>query len=186
MTKKTSLIIVFLTLSAILVCLVIAKLLPANNHPTPNITRTENADNTSNLPNKKSLGGHECLSKFTVERGANYETILETFKLELFQSFGTGAFFGKIENFQPGQNKQFSALIDQLMKEDKIATYAHLKADVCLYHEDSLNPENGASLNYYIEHYYCTNQCQTGKYEIEVDLDANGNFVGYRTSQNIY
>jgi len=72
------------------------------------------------------------------------------------------------------------------MKEGKIATYAHIKADVCLYREDLLNPENGASLNYYVEHYYCTNQCQTGKYEIKVDLDANGNFVGYRNSQNIY
>jgi hypothetical protein len=67
------------------------------------------------------------------------------------------------------------------MQEQKISTYEHLKADVCLYYRDFLNPTGGGSLDYYIEHYYCTNHCQTGNFGLTVELNPDGSFVGYRT-----
>lgn len=138
-------------------------------------------DGKNNGPQtQNSLGQHDCLAKFRVEsnaKNADGSKILET---DFFQSFASGSFFGKIKDYQPGLNKQFSALTNQLMQEKKVKTYAHLWADVCLYREDLLNPENGATLYYYVEHYYCSNNCKTGKYDIRVDLDADGNFTGYR------
>jgi len=160
-TKKILLSILVLVILAILVWVVVVKII-------------------HNSQNEGSLGKHKCLSKFRVERSINYSGGPEILKLDSFQSFESGAFFGKIKDYKPEQNKQFAAFINQLMQEQKIMTYLHLRADVCFYNQDLLNPENGAGLNYYVEHYYCTNHCQTGKYEIKVDLDANGNFVGYR------
>lgn len=141
----------------------------------------------SNTQNEGDLGNHTCISKFQVKRSDEYLGGEEILDLDFFQSFGSGAFYGKIKDYKPELNKKFAAFINQLMREKEIMTYLHLEADICLYNQDLFNPENGATLNYYIEHFYCTNSCQTGKYEIKVDLDTNGNFVGYRQqTDNIY
>lgn len=183
MKKKTLLITIIIILSVILVWVVITRFYPPNNNNNVNkVASNINADNEiSNSKNEGRLGGHTCLSLFRVASETEYKGEAEILKLDFFQSFASGAFFGKIKNYLPEQNKQFAAFINQLMQEQKIMTYLHLRADICLYNQDLLNPENGAGLNYYIEHYYCTNHCQTGKYEMQVDLDSNGNFVGYRT-----
>jgi len=136
--------------------------------------------------NEGTLGNYTCLSKFQVKSKEEYSGEKEIFDLDFFQNFSSGAFFGKIKNYKPELNKQFASFINQLMKEKKVTTYLHLEANVCLYHQDLYNPENGAGLDYYIEHYYCTNSCQWGKYQLRVDLDADGNFVGYRETTNIY
>lgn len=188
MAKKRLLIIVLIIVVFVVVCVIIAKLFPSNNNinTNNNVTSNINSNNEiSNSQNEGSLGGHKCLSKFQVIKGVEYSGSAEILKLDFFQSFGSGALFGKIKDYKPEQNKQFAAFINQLMKEQKIITYRHLRADVCLYNQDLLNPENGASLDYYVEHYYCTNSCQTGKYDIRVDLNADGNFVGYDVG-NIY
>jgi uncharacterized membrane protein len=192
MNKKILLIALMLIVLVILVFVVVAKLYHPknntnNNTSNSNVTQNINSNNEiSNSQNEGGLGSHECFSKFQVEKDVNYSGGPEILKLDFFQSFGSGAFFGKIRDYKSEQNKQFAAFINQLMQEQKVMTYVHLRADVCLYNQDLLNPENGASLNYYVEHYYCTNHCQTGKYEIRVDLDANGNFVGYRQGDKIY
>ena len=138
-----------------------------------------------------TLGTYQCLSKFGVERGRGaYDQLINLdlerngLQLESFKSFSSGAFSGKIKDYQPEMNKKFPGLIDELMKELQIKTFEHLKANVCLYSQDFLNPSNGASINYYIEHYYCTNSCQWGHFELRVDLGDDGNFVGYRYDQN--
>lgn len=131
-----------------------------------------------------TLGGKKCMEKFTVERNVITpeeklpQTILEIASLETFNS---GAFYGKIKNYSSDNNYQLTELIDKLMQEQKIDTYEHIKADICLYYRDFLNPAGGGNLNYYIEHYYCTNNCQTGTYELTVNLNPDGSFVGYRT-----
>lgn len=173
----------------ILACVVIFKFYHQKNNNNNNTSTTSANINTnkeiSDSQSEGSLGDHKCLSKFRVEKNVNYSGGSEILKTDFFQSFSSGAFFGKIKDYKGEQNKQFAAFINQLMKEQKIATYEHLRADVCLYNQDLFNPENGARLSYYVEHYYCTNHCQTGNYEIRVDLDANGNFVGYRQG-NVY
>jgi hypothetical protein len=152
---------------------------------TNNNINQENSDKTGEPQTQGSLGDHICLALFQVKRGEEAATSTEIFPVESFRKFGSGAFFGKIKDFQPGQNRQFAAFINQMMEEGQVDTYVHLRADVCLYRQDLLNPENGATLNYYVEHLYCTNSCQTGKYDIEVNLDTDGNFIGYRQG-NIY
>jgi hypothetical protein len=190
---KKILFIVLLIAFVVLVSIIVIKFYPANNdHKMVSnvyqpVLSTNSQNKISSSQNEGELGGHTCLSFFQVKaREPQGITEPEVLKLDSFQSFITGAFSGKINNFQPGQNKLFAALINQLMQEQKITTYFHLEAKVCLYHQDLYNPTNGATLNYYIEHYYCTNHCQTGKYEIKVDLDEDGNFVGYRQGNNIY
>ena len=177
MSKKTASVIAVSAATVILVCVAAVEYWPKKNIPVPNPTAAENGKNPE---------GRECILKFTTERNAKVDSEPEVLKLDFFQSFNSGAFFGKIADFQPGDNKRFADLVSHLMQEQKIKTFEHLRADVCLEREDLINPENGASLDYYIEHYYCTNHCQTGHYEIRVDLDAGGNFVGYRTSRDIF
>ncbi|HEX7456564.1 MAG TPA: hypothetical protein VF303_03795 [Candidatus Nanoarchaeia archaeon] len=192
MTKKIIIIALVLIVLVVLVCVVVAKLYhPKNNtnNTTSNNNVTQNINSNNEISSSQSegsLGNHKCLSKFRVEKSVSYSGDPEILKLDFFQSFSSGAFFGKIKDYRPEQNKQFAAFMNQLMQEKKVTTYEHLRADVCLYNQDLLNPENGASLNYYVEHYYCTNHCQTGNYEIRVDLDAIGNFVGYRRGDNVY
>ena len=127
-----------------------------------------------------NLGGKQCTSLFNVKRDLKENVSKELFDLEYFQSFGSGAFYGKIKNFKQGDNKKFSLFIDQLMKEQKIKTFEHMEANICFYYQDLLNPENGANLNYYIEHIYYTNNRNVGKYDLHVNLDPDGNFIGYR------
>lgn len=134
-----------------------------------------------------TLGTYRCFSKFGVERGGgisdqpiDLDLARSELQLESFKSFASGAFSGKIKNYQPETNKKFPGLIDDLMKELQIRTFEHLKANICLYNRDFLNPPNGAVINYYIEHYFCTNSCQWGHYELRVDLGEDGSFVGYR------
>src|SRR4030042_2100200 len=190
MTKKILITSLVLIVLVGLDYIAVAKFYPQKNNDNTNkktVTSNITSDNEiSNSHNEGSLGNHKCLSKFRVEKSVIYSGDPEILKLDFFQSFSSGAFFGKIKDYRPEQNKHFAAFINQLMQEKKVTTYEHLRADVCLYNQDLLNPENGASLNYYVEHYYCTNHCQTGKYEIRVDLDANGNFVGYRRADNVY
>jgi len=138
-----------------------------------------------------TLGTHQCLSKFSVERNnraseqpINLDLARNGLQLESFKSFASGAFWGKIKNYQPEMNKKFPGLIDELMKEQRVRTFEHLKANICLYNQDFLNPPSGAAINYYIEHYYCTNSCQWGHYELRADLGDDGSFVGYRYDQN--
>ena len=185
MPKKILLTSLLLILLIILICVIAIKFYPQKNNNDNNtktsVTVNLNSNNEiSNSQTEGSLGSHQCLSKFRVEKGVNYSGGPEILKTDSFQTFSSGAFFGKIKGYSPEQNKQFAAFINQLMQEQKVLTYIHLRADVCLYNQDLLNPENGASLNYYVEHYYCTNHCQTGNFEIRVDLDPSGNFVGYR------
>jgi hypothetical protein len=128
-----------------------------------------------------SLGEHKCLSLFKVERlNPSTDYLVDAEMLVNFQSFPSGAFFGRVEDYHPSNASGFSSLIDELMMEGDIRTYEHLSAEVCLYSEDVLNPEGGATLRYFVEHYYCTNECQTGTYSIRVDLKSDGYFVGYR------
>ena len=128
-----------------------------------------------------TLGQHECLSKFSVEpNDAPTESLTGAERLGHFQSFASGAFSGKIEDYHPSTATSFSSLINELMKNGEIRTYEQLSAEVCLYGEDLLNPEDGATLDYFVEHRYCTNECQTGTYSIRVDLNSEGHFVGYR------
>lgn len=137
----------------------------------------------ANIPKDiDSLRGKKCLAGFNIKRrddipaGLN----LSDLKLDYFESFGSGAFYGKIKNYQPSMNGELSNIINQLMLAHKIGTYEHLEADVCLYNRDLYNPQDGATLNYVVEHFYCTNSCQKGVYSIRVDLDPSGTFVGYR------
>ena len=149
------------------------------------INKSNYISNTDTDNEINNLGKRECIYKFKTENGLAYTDKPEIFQLEYFQSFQSGAFSGKIKNYKPEMAKQFSEFINQLMQENKIKTYRHLNANVCLYHQDLLNPENGSNLDYYIEHYYCTNKCQTGKYDIKVNLETNGTFVGYDEG-NVY
>ena len=80
--------------------------------------------------------------------------------------------------------EKFPGLVSELMKERGIRTIEHLKANICLLNQDFFNPPSGAEINYYIEHYYCTNSCQWGHYKLRVDQSDDGNFVGYRYDQN--
>ena len=123
-----------------------------------------------------------CLSKFQVDRSIESKSEPEIFTMTYFHTFKSGAFFGKIANFKPGQNEQFGKFINQPMQEKKISTYRHLRADVCLQYQNLVNPQDGTTLKYYVEHYYCTNSCQEGKYEIQVELNTDGTFVGYQNS----
>ncbi|MCX6739459.1 MAG: hypothetical protein NT098_05455 [Candidatus Parcubacteria bacterium] len=131
-----------------------------------------------------TLGSKECMEKFTVERNLEIpadkipKTSLEVASLETFQG---GAFFGKIKDYSTDKSTELTELIDRLMMEKKVSTYEHIKADVCLYNRDFLNPDGGGSLNYYVEHLYCTNNCETGTYELTVRLNPDGSFVGYRS-----
>jgi len=147
--------------------------------------KDDNNNNKLNEANKTEgqLGNYNCLALFNVARNNSYASSKELFELDSFQPFGRGAFFGKIKNFKPEQKSEFSVFINELIKEDKISTYEHLESNVCLYNEDLNNPPSGVRLSYYVEHRYCTNNCYTGKYEIEVELQPNGQFIGYR--QNI-
>ena len=139
--------IIILTIVAfVVVCVIIPKLFPSNNNinTNNNVTSNINSNNEiSNSQNEGSLGSHKCLSKFQVIKGAEYSGPAEILKLDFFQSFGSEAFFGKIKDYKPEKNKQFAAFINQLIREQKIRTYRHLRADVCLYSQDLLNPENG-------------------------------------------
>lgn len=128
-----------------------------------------------------TLDDHDCNSVFSVARtDPTTDSLASPTRLEYFQSFSSGAFFGKIEDYHSSNATSFSSLIDELMKNGDIQTYEHLSAEVCLFNEDLLNPEGGATLRYFVEHYYCTNECQTGTYSIRVDLKSDGYFVGYR------
>ncbi len=148
-----------------------------------------NGDNNGNKFNEANKikgqqpGNHNCLALFNVARNNPYISGKEVLELDSFQSFSGGAFSGKIKNFKPERKSEFPVLINELIKEAKISTYEHLEANVCLYNEDMNNPPGGIRLDYYIEHRYCANNCYTGKYEIEVELQSNGQFIGYR--QNI-
>jgi hypothetical protein len=147
------------------------------------ISRTaETSHDINNSQIEGYLGGQNCLSKFHLTSDEQYAGEPEILGLEFFRSFGGGAFFGVIKNYNSRMSSQFAYFINQLMQEKRIKTYSHLSADICLYNQDLLNPQGGATLGYYIEHYYCTNSCQTGKYELRVDLDSEGNFVGYRVT----
>ena len=130
--------------------------------------------------NEGKLGSYQCLSLFRSERGKEYNVEREILALDFFESFESGMFFGKISSYEPKMKKDLAPLINQLIREKKIATYEHIKADVCLYDQDLNNPPNGAGLGYYVEHEYCTNDCYTGKYKIRVELQSSGAFVGYR------
>jgi hypothetical protein len=171
-----------LILIIVLFCIV-ARSFFKNNDGLIFIPGTDRNNEDKNPQNMETLGNKKCISKFKVERndgipGTKIEPEIPS--LDLFQAFTSGAFFGRMKNYTPDQNQELAPLVDQLMKEQKIPTYEHLWADVCLYDQDLYNPQDGATLNYYVEHYYCTNSCQTGKYSIRVDLDPAGNFVGYR------
>jgi hypothetical protein len=144
------------------------------------ITEKQPAATTTSVQVAGNLGGKQCTSLFNVKRDLKENVDKELFDLDYFQSFGSGAFYGKIKNFKPEDNKKFSLFIDQLMKEQKIKTFEHMEANICSYYQDLLNPENGANLIYYIEHVYYTNSRNVGKYDLHVNLDADGNFVGYR------
>lgn len=150
------------------------------------VNNDDNNDNKLNEANKiegQQLGNYSCLALFNVARKNPYISNKEVFEIDYFQSFSGGAFSGKIKNFKPEQKSEFPVFINELIKEAKISTYEHLEANVCLYNEDMNNPPGGIRLDYYVEHRYCTNNCHTGKYEIEVELQSNGQFIGYR--QNI-
>lgn len=129
------------------------------------------------------LGGYGCIMLFNVVRNNPYVSNEDVLELDSFQTFSRGAFSGKIKDFKPEKKNGFPVLINELMKEAKISTYEHLESDVCLYKEDAIDPADGMRLSYYVEHRYCTNSCYTGKYEINVELQPNGEFVGYR--QNV-
>jgi hypothetical protein len=64
-----------------------------------------------------TLGGKECMEKFTIERGVTIpeqnlpQTGLEVASLETFRG---GAFYGKIKNYSPDDNYQLTELIDKL------------------------------------------------------------------------
>ncbi|MFA6534235.1 MAG: hypothetical protein WCT37_03620 [Patescibacteria group bacterium] len=152
-----------------------------HNYP-PSTTKTGDADSQGVVG---TLGNQKCMEKFRIERNVTIpadqltQSNLEVASLE---TFGSGAFYGKIKKYSPDNNYQLTELIDRLMQEQKISTYEHLWADICLYNRDFLNPDGGGSLNYYVEHYYCTNHCQTGSYGLNVNLNPDGSFVGYRTS----
>lgn len=130
-----------------------------------------------------TLGDYKCLSKISVKRGGDNATNIKDsgLKTDILESFSDGAFSGKISNYNTDSRNKFYILMNQLMIEEKVPTHKHLSADVCLYDEDLYNPPYGATLNYYVEHEYCTNKCQTGTYLLRVDLKENGSFVGYRT-----
>ena len=135
----------------------------------------------NNRSTEISPNEYKCLSKFSVNRNDAFPTTKSgKSKLSLFQSFNDGAFFGKIDNYQSGQAKEFASLIEELMKDQKISTFEHFSADICLFRQDLNNPEGGATLDYYVEHHYCTNECSTGTYTLKVDLKDDGYFVGYR------
>jgi hypothetical protein len=100
--------------------------------------------------------------------------------LESFNYFRSGAFYGKIRGYRPDMVSKVPGLIEALMQEDRIRMYKHIEAEVCLVGRDFLNPEGGGSLDYYVEHLYCTSSCQTGTYRLRVDMEKDGSFVGYR------
>ncbi len=135
---------------------------------------------------RKSVGkldNYGCFSRFMVPRDKTLDSskpVMTELKLDLFESFYLGTFFGKIKNYEPSMRKDFSGLIDELMQEEKIKTYTHLNAIICLNQIDLLNPPNGASLTYYVSHSYCTSECQSESYFIDVNLKSDGNFIGYK------
>lgn len=194
MPKKIILVLVLIILGVgAIVCLIHFNQKNTNENITNNSPATD-SDNyppsTQKTGDAKSqgvvgtLGGKECMEKFTMERNqeVSADKLPQTsFELASFETFRGGAFFGKIKNYSPDKNTELTELINKLMMEKKVSTYEHLKADICLYYRDFLNPTDGGSLNYYIEHYYCTNSCQTGTYGLTVDLNPDGSFVGYRT-----
>lgn len=143
----------------------------------------ENQETVNGIPDKiESLQGQKCLAGFNVKRNDNSpaDVDLNALNLAYFESFGSGAFYGKIKNYKPEMNAELAGIVNQLMQKEKINTYEHLEADVCLYNQDLYNPQGGATLSYVVEHLYCTNSCQKGEYKIRVDLDKSGSFVGYR------
>src|SRR3989339_36319 len=182
MTKKRLIIIILIIVAFVAACVMVARLFRSDDDINTDNTVASNINSNNEISSSQSegnLGMQQCLSKFRVEKGVEYSGKPEILELNSSRFFDSGAFFGQIKDYQLEQNKQFAAGINQLMREQKIRTYRHLRADVCLYEQDLFNPQNGATLNYYVEHYYCTNSCQTGQFEIRVDLNADGDFVGY-------
>ena len=160
---------------------------PRINMPAGEIGQINSGGQETTPVKIESLQGKKCLSGFNVKRDDSdkEEVDLNGLNLNYFESFGSGAFYGKIKNYKPEMNTELAGIIDQLMQKRNIKTYEHLEANVCLYNQDLYNPQGGATLNYVVEHLYCTNSCQTGVYNIRVDLDKSGTFVGYRQG-NIY
>lgn len=131
------------------------------------------AQNNENIP----FDNLKCISTFSVAR-ADLKTNPEILPIEQFTSFRLGVFSGKIVNYKPDQKDRFAQQIEAMMKNQQIITFVHLGSSVCLTSSTD-TPEGGITLNYQIQHKYCTNSCNTSEYPVTVILSANGSFVGY-------